>query len=81
MAQIEDNIECAFRKVLRRKDFELRRELTPFDVPGWDSLNHMLIIGAIQEQHGVKFHFSDVAQLKSIGDLIDLVQTKVSARV
>lgn len=63
--------------VLKHCDFELKDETTAEEIKGWDSLSHMVIITKIEEHFHIKFDFLDILNINNIGQLIDLVQTKL----
>lgn len=73
MTEIETQIQELFRGVLKRQDFKLSRELTTFDVDGWDSLMHMQLLAQIEKKYNLRFQLKDVMRMKNIGDLVDSV--------
>lgn len=40
------------------------------DVEGWDSLNHLKIILAIEEAFSVEFEIEDITSFENVGDII-----------
>lgn len=63
---------------LNLDDFDLKDETIAPDVPGWDSLNHINVILAVEKYFGVKFKSYEVLRLKNVGDLQKLVDSKKS---
>jgi len=57
---------------------EIKAETVANQVPGWDSLNHANIIVAIEKDYGVRFKSIEVLKCKNVGDLQNLVDSKVS---
>jgi acyl carrier protein len=57
-------------------DFDLQDETMATQVPGWDSLNHVNIILAVEKHFNIKFKSYEVLRLKDVGDLQKLVDTK-----
>ncbi len=57
---------------------EIKTETVANQVPGWDSLNHANIIVAIEKDYGVRFKSIEVLKCKNVGDLQNLVDSKVS---
>ena len=66
-----------FQDVFDDDDISITRETTASDVEGWDSLMHVTLLINIEKAFGVKFTSSEVARLKSVGDLLDLVDAKL----
>ena len=58
-------------------DFDLQDETIAPQVPGWDSLNHINIILAVEKHFGVKFKSIELLRLKCVGDLQKIVDTKL----
>ena len=69
-------IEQVFRDVFDDNEIELRPELTAQDVPEWDSLAHVRLILAVQKAFGIKFSAAQVANLKNVGELAELIRSK-----
>ena len=55
------------------KDVELVDTTTAADVQGWDSLNHITLIGTIEDEFDVKFPMKDVVHMKNVGELVDKI--------
>lgn len=68
-----------FDDILDADEVELTPELTAEDVPGWDSLNHIRLILAVQKAFGVKFSAHEVGDLRNVGSLVTLIQAKAPA--
>jgi acyl carrier protein len=66
-------LEPIFRKIFKGQKFEWRPSLSAFDVEGWDSFKHIEIIIAVESEWAVEFEPDEVAQLRSVGDLAELV--------
>lgn len=67
-----------FREVFSDNSIELRDDMTAADVENWDSLTHMLMITKVEEVFGVKFKLKELNKLKQVGDIVALVEEKIS---
>jgi acyl carrier protein len=76
--EIAQKIKGILINVLKHENFEIKDELSATDVDGWDSLTHMLIITDIEELFGVKFKLKELNKLNNLGNLIDLVISKLA---
>ena len=74
-----ERVNDVFRDVFDDESLSVRPETTAADVEGWDSLMHVRLIIAIEKAFRVRFSSSEVASLKDVGDLIELLQTKTPA--
>lgn len=66
-----------FQDVLDNDSIELTRELTAGDVDEWDSLTHVRLIVAVERAFGIKFQSMEIADLKNVGDMVDLIRLKL----
>ena len=56
------------------EDFALQDCLGPENVPGWDSLGWIKILGLIEERGGVELPLDRLADASSIGDLKSILR-------
>jgi acyl carrier protein len=68
-----------FRDVFDDEELVIDRQTTAKDIPGWDSLMHVTLLVNVEKTFGVRFTSSEVAGLKNVGELIDLIGSKSSA--
>lgn len=71
-----DEVYARLKEVFRDvfdKDVELQDATTAADVAGWDSLNHITLIGTIEDEFDVKFPMKDVVHMKNVGELVDKI--------
>ncbi len=60
-----------FREVLEDDSIIVEESSAAKDVPGWDSLNHIYIVVAIEKKFRVKFTSSQIQGWKCVGDILD----------
>lgn len=53
---------------------EVKPETTADDVVTWDSLNHLRLITAVEEDFGIRFSMSEVNEFKDAGELAEGVK-------
>lgn len=75
---ISTELKAVILQQLNLDDFDLQDETIAPQVPGWDSLNHINIILAVEQKFGIKFKSRELLQLKCVGDLQNLVNSKLS---
>jgi acyl carrier protein len=49
---------------------------TPSDLPGWDSLRHVIIVMELEHAFGIRFELEEIPMLKSIGQIVLAVQQR-----
>jgi acyl carrier protein len=75
---ISDRLQSTIRHHLKLADLDLTEATTADEVPGWDSLSHIEVIAAVEEEFGVRFKALEVIRLKNIGELQALVDKKTA---
>lgn len=78
MAKISQRLKAVILKELKLADFDLCDETLANQVPGWDSLNHISILMAVEEEYKVSFKTIEIMRLNKIGDLQLLVDSKIN---
>jgi len=73
---ISQELKKVILNELNLDDFDFQDETIASEVPGWDSLNHVNIIVAVENKFGVKFKSYEVLRLKNVGDLQKLLNSK-----
>lgn len=76
MSPLTEKMTTIFHDVFDDDTIVLRRDLTAADVAEWDSLSHVRLILSIQKAFGVKFSAAQAANLKNVGELMDLVTAR-----
>lgn len=73
-------VQEIFRDVLDQPDLIITRESNASNVDDWDSLSHINLISAISKKYNVNFRLGELEGLKNVGDLLDLLQVKLSPK-
>jgi acyl carrier protein len=73
MSDILDRINEVFQEVFDDDEIRITRDTTAQDVEGWDSLMHVTLLVNIERAFGIRFTSSEVASLKNVGELADLI--------
>lgn len=69
-------LQTIFRDVFDDDDITISRETTAKDVEGWDSVQHVNLMLQIETEFSVRFSTAEMAYLKNVGDLADLLAKK-----
>lgn len=73
---IENILNDVFCEVFRNPQLKIKPEMNADDVKGWDSLNHITLIYAVEKKFKVSFTLQEVTALKNVGDLTSLIKKK-----
>ena len=75
-AEIYKGLSEIFSDVFLRDDLVLTPALSAKDVRGWDSFKQIEIIMAAEERWAIKFNTRELDSLRSVGDLVTLIEAK-----
>ena len=65
-----------FRDFFDDESIELQDTTTSDDIEDWDSLEHINLIVAIEQEFGIKFTMGEVTGMKNVGAMVDIIQER-----
>jgi acyl carrier protein len=74
---IQGTLQDVFHDVFDDASIVITRYTTASDVEGWDSFNHVRLIVAVEERFKISLSTAEVADLRNVGELIDLIGSHV----
>lgn len=75
---IKSRLESVVKDVLDLEDVKLQDSTVADDIEGWDSLAHVRIVVAVEEDLAIRFTTNEAMSVKTVGGFIDLIQSKLS---
>ncbi len=69
-------LQEVFRGVFDDDALEIRRETTAQDVEAWDSVQNVTLMMEVESVFRVRFSTAEMAYLKNVGELVDLIESK-----
>jgi acyl carrier protein len=70
-------LEQVFHNIFEDDSIKLTRETTAQDIEAWDSVQHVTLMLEIESEFKVRFSTSEMAYLKNVGELVDLIDKKM----
>jgi acyl carrier protein len=70
---IHSRLENICRRVFNDPRLVLTRETTAADVQAWDSLSHIVLMVAIEEEFRIRLGGSELDSLRNVGELEDFL--------
>lgn len=55
---------------------EIRDDMTPADIPQWDSMNYLLFIAELEKTFNMTFEMNEVLSAQTLGDIRRIVQAR-----
>ena len=78
MDEIVVRLQPIFRDVFDHKTLEINRDSSASTVEGWDSLTHVTLVMAIEQEFNIKFGLGELQDLENVGGMVDLIRRKIS---
>lgn len=71
--QVFKKLNEIFREVFDNPEIIVNDETTATDVEGWDSLMHITLISAVEDEFGIRFAMKDIVNMKNVGSMVDII--------
>lgn len=66
-----------FRDVFDDDSIVVTDTTTADDIEEWDSLEHINLIAAVEQEFGMKFNMGQVVSMKNVGEMADIILSQV----
>ena len=76
MEKIYERLNYLFRDFFDDDDIELDADTTADDIDDWDSLNHITLMSAVEEEFGLRFTMGEVSGMKNVGEMVDIISKR-----
>ncbi|MBQ9384647.1 MAG: acyl carrier protein [Ruminiclostridium sp.] len=76
MDKIYDRLNRLFRDFFDDEDIEIDADTTADDIDDWDSLNHITLMSAVEQEFGVRFTMGEVSGMKNVGEMADIIKAR-----
>ena len=71
--EVYTRLNEVFRDVFDRDDITVGDETTAADIDGWDSLIHITLMDAVEEEFDIRFDMKTVVKMKNVGEMVDFI--------
>lgn len=74
--EVFERINKVFRDVFDDDDITVTETTTSADIDDWDSLEHINLVAAVEQEFGMKFTMGQVVTMKNVGEMVDIILQK-----
>lgn len=71
--EVYERLNAVFQDVFDDEELTVNDETTAADVDGWDSLVHITLIDAVEEEFDISFDMKTIVKLKNVGEMVDII--------
>ena len=75
--EILEKLNEVFHDVFDNNDIVVTEQTNANDIEEWDSLIHITLISAVEDEFDVSFDMKTVVSLKNVGDMIDAIEEQI----
>lgn len=75
--QIFEKLTAVFQDVFDDENISISGNTTAADIEDWDSLTHIMLLSAVEDEFGIKFDMKAVQSLKNVGEMVDLIKEQL----
>ena len=80
MSDVAPRVRRIVAAVLGVGEGAIDDQSSPDTVPAWDSMHHLQLVLAIEEEFGVQFDVEEIEAMQRVGAIVGLLQERVSPR-
>lgn len=62
-----------FQEVFDDESIEVTETTNSEDIEDWDSLEHINLVAAIEQEFDIKFTMAQVVGMKNVGEMVDII--------
>ncbi len=75
--QVFETLNEVFQDVFDDMSIEVDENTTSDDIEDWDSLEHINLLAAVEQEFGVKFNMGQVNTMKNVGEMVDIILSQI----
>lgn len=72
--EILAKVQDVLRECFDDDELNVTMATTAADVDGWDSLRHITILAALEDEFSIRFSMNDARKVKNVGDLVKAIE-------
>ncbi len=62
-----------FRDVFDDESIEVNENTTSADIEDWDSLEHISLMSAVEQEFGIRFSMGQIQSMKNVGEMVNII--------
>nr|WP_297763098.1 acyl carrier protein [uncultured Butyrivibrio sp.] len=75
--EVFEKLNEIFRDVFDDESITVDEETTADDIDDWDSLEHINLVNAIEDEFDMKFDMGQIVTMKNVGEMVDIILEKL----
>lgn len=75
---VYERLNKVFQDVFDDDSITVNENTTSSDIEDWDSLEHINLVVAVEQEFGIKFNMNEVTTMKNVGEMVDIILSRVN---
>lgn len=76
MDKIQERLNEVFRDVFDDDSICVNENTTSNDIEDWDSLEHITLIAAVEDEFKMRFKMKEVSGMKNVGEMMAIISER-----
>ena len=76
MNEIYERLNDIFRDVFDDDSLSVTPATTAADIEDWDSLSHITLVSAVEDEFRMKFSMKEVVEMKNVGEMVTIIAAR-----
>ena len=76
MNEIYERLNEVFQDVFDDDSLTVTPNTTASDIEDWDSLSHITLVAAVEDEFRMKFSMKEVVEMKNVGEMVSLIAAR-----
>lgn len=72
-SKILEKLTIVFRDVFDDDSIVIDETTTSADIEDWDSIEHINLVSAVEDEFGIRFKMKEVSGMKNVGEMVDII--------
>ena len=77
-AEVYERLNEVFQDVFDDETITVNDDTTSDDIEDWDSLEHINLVVAVENEFGIHFNMGEVNKMKNVGEMVDIILVRAS---
>ncbi len=76
--QINNRLNEVFQEVFDDEDLFIDDDTNADSIDDWDSMEHINLVVAVEEEFGMKFSMDEIAEMQNVGDMVEIIKERAT---
>jgi acyl carrier protein len=76
MNEIYERLKEVFQDFFDDDSLTVNENTTASDIEDWDSLSHITLVAAVEDEFRMKFSMKEVVEMKNVGEMVAIIAAR-----